>query len=128
MKEVRDIVSETYSELHAQDKEFGEVIPKARKFVDPKGVIVARREHIPFYIGVPRVNLPNVKSLEDFRVWVEKLPEERPIYIYFGSDEKKFRPQLGQLSSAQKPPDWIEPLAQSQVPNMWVLYSVKRGH
>jgi len=128
MKEIRYSFAETYSILHAQDKEFGEIIPMAKKLVDPKGVIVSRGQLIPFYIGVPNVDLPDIRNLEDFRVWIENTPSRGPVYIYFGSDEKIWRPKLNELLLAKRAPDWIEPIAQSRSPNMWVLYRFKRVH
>jgi hypothetical protein len=122
VKETRYALAGTYEDLHAQDEELGEVIPMARKLVDPTGVFVCRKEHIPFYLGIQHAKFPDVGNLAEFHVWVNDLTGNGPVYIYFGSDEKRNRTRVSELGSAERAPDWLKPLAQSRVRNKWILY------
>lgn len=119
---MRDTQTETYRNLHAQDAELGEVIPAARNLIDPNGVLVCRKEHIPFYLGVRHEKLPDFKNFKDFHSWVAKISDTRPIYVYFGSDEKRSRPQLADLAFEEKAPGWLESISRSRTPDLWVLY------
>lgn len=122
VKETRDALLETREELHAQDEELGEIIPVARKLVEPDAVLVCRKEHIPFYLGIQHAKFPDAGDLHGFRDWLRDLHGDNTVYVYFGPDEKRNRTRLGELGSAERAPGWLKPVAQSRVRNRWVLY------
>jgi hypothetical protein len=123
VKETKYALLDTYEDLHAQDKELEEVLSTTVPIIDPSGIFVSRKEHIPFYMNIRHAKFPDMKNMKEFRAWIEHLPEGKPVYVYFGSDEKRSRSRLGELSFRERAPDWLEPLAQSRFDNAWILYS-----
>jgi len=114
---------ETYRNLHAQDVELKEAVPKVKTLVDLKeGIIVSRKPHIPFYVGARNVKYPNVENFDDFRTWLEGLRNGAPIYIYYGSDENRWRPNLRLLNYPEKAPIWLHFLDQGSGAVRWTLY------
>jgi len=122
VKETRDSLAGTYEDLHAQDVELGEAIAVLRAKVESNCILVSRKEHLPFYLQVRHAKFPDVKDLKEFRVWLDELPQKAPIYIYYGSDERRSRRRLNILEFAEKVPEWLKPVAGGGSKRAWILY------
>jgi Dolichyl-phosphate-mannose-protein mannosyltransferase len=120
--------STAYRNLHAQDPELSEAVDAIQKLVSGSDVIVSLKPHIAFYLGAKvfiddkYVKLPEFDNLENFRKWLLELSRRANVFIYFGSIEKRFRPQLRDLSNADNAPGWLEPMAASQDGKQWMFY------
>jgi hypothetical protein len=111
-----------YKQLHSQDDELIEAVAEVGKLVDPNGLIVSIKPHLPFYVGTRRAKLPDFNHSDDLRAWLESQKAMGLIYVYFGSSERHLRPQLSALISPETAPGWLEPLAKSLDSDGWILY------
>jgi hypothetical protein len=67
--------------------------------------IVARKPHLPYLSRNEWVFFPQVKSLDEFRAWVEV---NRVDYIAIGKRELKERKELSALGKPENAPDWLK--------------------
>jgi hypothetical protein len=98
-------------------------IPAARDYLDSVGAIggrriVARKPHLPYLSRNEWVFFPQVKSLDELRVWVEN---NRVDYIAIGRRELKERRELAALGDPKKAPDWLKAVWVNDDP-MFILY------
>ncbi|HEY6402492.1 MAG TPA: glycosyltransferase family 39 protein, partial [Blastocatellia bacterium] len=80
--------------------------------------IVARKPHLPYLSRNEWVFFPQVKSLDEFRAWVEA---NRVDYIAVGKRELKERKELSALGKPEKAPDWLKAVWVNGEP-MFILY------
>jgi hypothetical protein len=80
--------------------------------------IVARKPHLPYLSRNEWVFFPQVKSLDEFRAWVEA---NRVDYIAIGKRELKERKELSALGNPEKAPDWLKAVWVNYDP-VFILY------
>jgi dolichyl-phosphate-mannose-protein mannosyltransferase len=100
----------------------GEIIA-ARDYLSATGAIggkriVARKPHLPYLSRNEWVFFPQVKSLDEFRAWVEA---NRVDYIAVGKRELKERKELSALGKPEKAPDWLKAVWVNEDP-VFILY------
>ncbi len=98
-------------------------IPAARDYLSSVSAIggrriVARKPHLPYLSRNEWVFFPQVKSLDELRVWIEN---NRVDYIAIGRRELKERRELTALGDPKKAPDWLKPVWVNDDP-MLILY------
>lgn len=98
-------------------------IPAARDYLSSAGAIggrriVARKPHLPYLSRNEWIFFPQVKSLDELRVWVEN---NRVDYIAIGRRELKERKELTALGDPKNAPDWLKPVWAHDDP-MLILY------
>lgn len=80
--------------------------------------IVARKPHLPYLSRNEWVFFPQVKSLDEFRAWVEANPVD---YIAVGKRELKERKELSALGKPEKAPEWLKAVWVNDEP-LFILY------
>ena len=80
--------------------------------------IVARKPHLPYLSRNEWVFFPQVKSLDEFRAWVEA---NRVDYIAIGKRELKERKELSALGKPETAPDWLKAVWVNDDP-VFILY------
>ncbi len=80
--------------------------------------IVARKPHLPYMSRNEWVFFPQVKSLGEFRAWVEA---NRVDYIAIGKRELKERKELSALGKPEKAPEWLKAVWVYEDP-VFILY------
>jgi hypothetical protein len=80
--------------------------------------IVARKPHLPYMSRNEWVFFPQVKSLGEFRAWVEA---NRVDYIAIGKRELKERKELSALGKPEKAPEWLKAVWVNDDP-VFILY------
>src|SRR5215813_9375894 len=80
--------------------------------------IVARKPHLPYLSRNEWVFFPQVKSLDEFRSWVEA---NRVDYIAVGKRELKERKELSALGKPESAPDWLKAVWVNDDP-VFILY------
>jgi pimeloyl-ACP methyl ester carboxylesterase len=80
--------------------------------------IVARKPHLPYLSRNEWVFFPQVKSLDEFRSWVEA---NRVDYIAVGKRELKERKELSALGKPETAPDWLKAVWANDDP-VFILY------
>ena len=83
--------------------------------------IVARKPHLPYLSRNEWVFFPQVKSLDEFRAWVEA---NRVDYVAIGKRELKERKELSSLGKPQSAPDWLKAVWINDEP-VFILYQPK---
>ena len=102
-------------------------IPAAAKFIasqnpPPRSLkIVARKPHLPFIAKQNWVFFPQVKSLDELKIWLEKNPVD---YIAIGKRELKSRKELAPLGDPKTAPDWLQAAWVNDEPK-FILYKPK---
>ncbi|HEU0179719.1 MAG TPA: glycosyltransferase family 39 protein [Blastocatellia bacterium] len=84
--------------------------------------IVARKPHLPYITRNEWVFFPQVKSLDEFRAWVEA---NRVDYIAVGKRELKERKELSALGDPEKAPEWLKAVWVNEYP-VFILYKPQR--
>ena len=84
--------------------------------------IVARKPHLPYLSRNEWVFFPQVKSLDEFRAWVEA---NRVDYVAIGKRELKERKELSALGKPQSAPDWLKAVWINDEP-VFILYEPQR--
>jgi hypothetical protein len=110
--------------VHQDDTELGWLVATVRSSVPVDAIVVARKWHLAQYAAVAIRGFPNVASVEDLRGAL-LAEQQAPIFLYYGSVERWYRPALRELADPETAPEWLEPLAVSPGPESWVLYRVK---
>jgi hypothetical protein len=80
--------------------------------------IVARKPHLPYLSRNEWVFFPQVKSLDEFRAWVEA---NRVDFIAVGKRELKERKELSALGKPESAPDWLKAVWVNDDP-VFILY------
>jgi len=80
--------------------------------------IVTRKPHLAYISHQEWVFFPQVKSLDDLRVWMER---NRVDYIAIGKREIKERKELKALGDPKKAPEWLR-VAWVYEPTNFILY------
>ena len=70
-------------------------------------VIVARKPHISYYLGMSMTVFPNISSMEEL---YQSLRQSHAQYLYFGVFEANMRPQFQRLLNPLNAPGWLIPL------------------
>ena len=83
-------------------------------------VIVARKPHISYYLGMSMSVFPNISSMEEL---YQSLRQSHAQYLYFGIYEANMRPQFQRLLDPSNAPGWLRPVAYTVDPPA-VLYRV----
>ncbi len=84
--------------------------------------IVARKPHLPYLSRNEWVFFPQVKSLEEFRDWLEA---NRVNYIAVGKRELKERKELSSLGKPENAPEWLKAVWVNGDPVL-ILYEPQR--
>jgi len=84
--------------------------------------IVARKPHLAYLSHQEWLFFPQVKSLDEFRVWVES---NRVDYIAIGKRELKERKELKALGDPKKAPEWLKAVWENEDPDL-ILYQPVR--
>jgi Dolichyl-phosphate-mannose-protein mannosyltransferase len=84
--------------------------------------IVARKPHLPYLSRNEWIFFPQVKSLDEFRAWVEA---NRVDYVVIGKRELKERKELSALGKPQSAPDWLKAVWINDEP-VFILYEPQR--
>ena len=115
-------VQSAFSKLHRDDKELSEALSKVAMVVgkDKQATIVARKPHIPYYLGVDYKFIPRVKTLRELGDYFEKNKKIKHIYLYYGAMEQRSRPQFKSLQDGNC--NLFNAVTQSDKENFWVLY------
>jgi hypothetical protein len=117
-----------HARLHAQDRELGEVLAAFPFPVEPNAVLYARKPHVPYYLGAKNLLFPEVSTTAQLEeVLRTQSADGTPVYLYYGSAERRKRPRLRDLGFAQQRPEWLEPLAVSEIPGTWALYRYREA-
>ena len=85
--------------------------------------IVARKPHLPYLSGNEWVFFPQVKSIDEFRTWLEINHVD---YIAIGKRELKERKELASLSDPKKAPHWMKAVWVNDDPE-FILYQPEVG-
>lgn len=122
------------------DIEIATVIERFGTVIGPSSAILARKPHIPYYTNSEWVYLPDTKSLDQLKSYLaepggdvfEGLSsvismssnnDER--FLYFGEQERKYRPRLASLTWPEQAPEWLDVVATSDRPEEGTLYRLK---
>ena len=105
------------------EAELSEVVPLARRAIEPGAVILARKPHVSFYTGRDGDFLPDLSSVSELNEYLRSRDPDRPLYIFYGREERLHRPQYAELAR-EAPPPWLETVARSPEPGGWVLFRV----
>ena len=112
-----------YNRLHSQDELFRELLPEVEKLSTQEGNIVSRKIcHLSYYTNFRPLPMPMVSTEEDLGEFFQVTYNGSPIYLLFGSAEKKSRPALKYLIYPEKSPEWLKPVVRSKKTGAWVLY------
>jgi hypothetical protein len=84
--------------------------------------IVARKPHLPYLSRNEWVFFPQVKSLDEFRAWVEANSVD---YIAVGKRELKERKELSTLGKPENAPEWLKAVWVNDDP-VFILYEPRR--
>jgi hypothetical protein len=69
--------------------------------------IVARKPHLPYLINAEWVFFPQVRTIDEFKLWVE---QNHVDFIVIGKRELKERKELAPLGKPSKAPEWLKPV------------------
>lgn len=69
--------------------------------------IVARKPHLPYLVKAEWVFFPQVRTIDDFKVWVQ---QNQVDFIVIGKRELKERKELAPLGKPSKAPEWLKPV------------------
>jgi hypothetical protein len=120
-------VHTAHAKLHAQDAELSAAVQAVRNVLTPDTLVVARKgHHIAYYTGSQTIAFPQSVDLDGLRETLERYRARGQILLYFGSNERHFRPHLIGLSSPATAPRWLECIARGSEAGGWVLYRVVR--
>ena len=109
-----------------QMAELAELVPLARRQINPGSAVVARKPHLAFHSGAEAVFLPDFETVDRLREFLRLTAAERPAYLLYGQAERRWRPQYRALETADRVPDWLEVVAHSDAPGRWVLYRYRK--
>jgi hypothetical protein len=97
-------------------------IVAARDYVQSQAIanprIVARKPHLAYMSRGEWIFIPQVKSLDEFKEWLQNNPVD---YVAFGVRELQARPELAILKDKAQAPAWLQPVWTNDKPP-FVLY------
>lgn len=96
---------------------FRERVPEEMR----KGIIVARKPHIAYYLDLEFKWIPDVKTHADLREALNAMDAD---YLYFSNIEAHWRPELASLMNPEKDHPGLLPLMFIGKPPVSVLYKV----
>jgi len=118
----RDALTQAYEKLHATDVELAGAVAAVNAARPACEVLLARKPHVPFYANCPDGFIPAVESPAELHTWLRAQSYGAGVYLYYGSQERRFRPELSSLADASMAPRWLQPVTRSTGPDEWVLY------
>jgi hypothetical protein len=108
--------------IHGEGDELAEVVPAVATKIPPGSTVIARKPHLAFYTGSGWIYLPDLAGMAELREFLRRQQFTQPAYLFYGREERRYRPQYLMLQSTAAAPDELEPVAQSPEPGSWVLY------
>jgi dolichyl-phosphate-mannose-protein mannosyltransferase len=99
-EDVKDFLAGQPEEILAARDYLNSVNPEGLRFK-----IVARKPHLPYLADGEWIFFPQVKSIEEFRDWVESHQVD---YIAIGKRELKERKELAPLADPKNTPEWLK--------------------
>ncbi|MEY3284246.1 MAG: glycosyltransferase family 39 protein [Acidobacteriota bacterium] len=69
--------------------------------------IVARKPHLPYLVNAEWIFFPQVRTIDDFKSWVE---QNHVDFIVIGKRELKERKELAPLGKPSRAPEWLKPV------------------
>lgn len=106
----------------AGDKELRGAILSAAEIIPPGSRIFARKTNLAFYTDSDYAFMPRGDSLEDLRRGISDPGDTSDIFVYYGSIEKRARPEYSELLIENADRSWLKLEASSVIPGEWVLY------
>lgn len=107
----------------ASDAELADLIGPVESSIAKNSILVASLPQVSFYVKSDLHYFPAVKSLAELRKWLNKLPKNRPVYVLYGTQEKKHIPTLQDLLSHDRDRlTWLPVIIKSSKKDKWVLY------
>ena len=129
----RAAASRANEALHASDVELEGAVPALVEAQPHCRTLLSRKPHLGFYADCPTVLIPPVESVAELRSWlraeaaVNDTVDISAAYLYFGTQERRLRPDLGDLADPEQAPDWLVPSASRDGRDGWILYRVDDG-
>ncbi|MEE8487102.1 MAG: hypothetical protein V3S56_02950, partial [Gemmatimonadota bacterium] len=118
----QDAFKHAHSNLHVTDSELAGAVAAVTVARPVCETILTRKPHIPFYANCSRTKMPEVDSVDELGAWIRARSLGNVVYLYYGSQERRFRPGLAALADASTAPPWLQPVASSAGQDPWVLY------
>lgn len=118
---VMNSVRHTHYWLNKNVLELQEAVSAATEIIPPNALVIARKPVIPFYTDGEYSGMPAGDSLSDLYRYLLTQSHGRDVFIYYGSAERRLRPEYSELLSSDNIP-WLELVASSAQPAGWVLY------
>ena len=122
------------------DRRVAAMIDRFGVAVGPSSAVFARKPHLPFYTDSQWVYLPNSESLEQLKmdlteptgdvfeglssVMRTRSTKEND-FVFFGAEERKYRPQLEALIRPEQAPAWLDVVITGDRPEEGTLYRLK---
>lgn len=119
---LNDTVRRAHDSLHATDAELAEAVAAVDAARPPCASIFARKPHVPYYTNCTDVSFPLVETLDELREWTRSEGLGSRLYLYYGSAERRLRPEFNVLVEPTNAPPWLEPVASGRAAGGWVLY------
>jgi hypothetical protein len=69
--------------------------------------IVARKPHLPYLVKAEWIFFPQVRTIDEFKLWVEQNDVD---FIVIGKRELKERKELAPLGKPSRAPEWLKPV------------------
>lgn len=110
-----------YTKLHAEDEELRAAIQAVENARPRCEVLYVRKPHLPFYTGCSGTMFPQVESLQELLRSIRDTSGSTGVYVYYGSAERRLRPQFSILGNPSAAPSWLHLVAAGDEPD-WVLY------
>lgn len=115
-------LAQAFLKTNENQAELREAVPAAQKALPAGATVMARKPHVAFFAGVTWVWLPDLPSMAALSTQLGDIANAGPVFLYYGSSERAFRPQLAGLAKADQAPDRFVVEAQGDAGGGWVLY------
>lgn len=119
---LNDTVRQVHDSLHATDAELGQAVAAVGAARPPCEWMFARKPHVPYYADCTDLKFPHFETLDELREWTRTKGLGSTFYLYYGSVERRYRPELGVLAEPANAPPWLQPVASGTAAGGWVLY------
>jgi hypothetical protein len=117
---LRFSVNAARSEIDSEPRHLNDLAKLIHSEADAK--LMARKPHLAYLANVQYENYPMVNSIPEMMASVNQLQCK---YIYYGSQEQKYRPELKQLLKPESVSDYLIPVYQDR-DNGIILYQTKQ--
>ena len=108
------------------EKELAAVIPIVNSIAaDEDLILFARKPNLRYHAQVDSKSMPIVNTLEELKEKLLAHSGANPLYLYFGSMEARYRPELAYLRYADFQVAWLTPVASGAEGGGWALYAVQ---